>query len=55
LKVIFIPNSVLNEHDGCCIVDHWGERLGCCVLIVGFVDTNDVVIVTSCIGKVADY
>jgi hypothetical protein len=52
---IFIPNSVLDEHDGCCIVDHWGKRLGYCVLIDGFVETNDVIVVTGCIGGVADH
>jgi hypothetical protein len=54
-KRIFIPNSRLGEHDGCCIVDHWGKRIVYCVLIDGFVDTNDVIIVTGCIGRVAHY
>lgn len=55
-KRIFISNFVLDEHDGCCIVDHWDKRLGYCVLIDGFVDTNDeVVVTTGCIGGVTDH
>jgi hypothetical protein len=51
---IFISHSILDEHDGGCIVDHRGQRFCNGILIDGFVDTDNVVVVTSniywCVG-----
>ena len=52
---IFVSYSVLNEYDGCCVVYYWSQRLCNTVLIDCFVDTNDVVVVPSCICGVVDH
>jgi hypothetical protein len=54
LEGIFISHSILDEYDGGCIVDNGGQRFCNSILIDGFVDTDNVVVVTSniywCVG-----
>jgi hypothetical protein len=52
---IFIAHSILNENDDSCVIDNRGERFGYCVLLDRFVDADDVVVVTGCVGGVADH
>lgn len=54
MEEIFIAHSVLNENDCSCVIDNRGERFGYCVLVDGFVDADDIVVVPGCIGGIAD-
>ena len=51
---IFVPHSILDQHNGCCVTNNGSERLGYSGLLDGFVDADDVVVVTGCIGGVVD-
>jgi hypothetical protein len=52
---ILVSHTILDEYDGCCVVHYWDQRFGNYILIYGFVDTNNVVVMPSCICRIADH